>query len=99
LFASPSAVFLSAKVPITNHPRHASLHEAGIRSCIPPNPIARPKSAGTGACIASATRIERMIGHLSADYAATVHTAGQVAHVLYPVTKEHGPVANSWWST
>ena len=33
----------------------ASLHEAGIRSCIPPNPIARPKSAGTGACIASAT--------------------------------------------
>jgi hypothetical protein len=25
-------------------------------------------------------------------HAATVHTAGQVAHVLYPVTKERGPV-------
>ena len=32
-------------------------------------------------------------------HAATVHTAGQVAHLLYPVTKDLGPDGISRWST
>src|SRR3982074_3739716 len=56
LFAPPAPVFLSCEA--TNH--QSSAPACTRPASVPafrPNPIARPKSAGTGACIASATTL------------------------------------------
>jgi hypothetical protein len=69
LFAPHSAFFYLAKYqsPIVR----ASLHEAGIRSCIPPKSN-RKANICWNRRIASANRIERIIGHLKINRAIAI---------------------------